>query len=319
MGKALLNYNTPLTEAERQFSEQWHDIIYKFLNEKRLPESEYYDVVVLAYIRAVKKYLNIEQLQQYSFVTISFASMRSAINNYRRSELSKAGRNIHDTDEYNFIDNIADETDISEYVCVREYCSAQLEKILLALNKEERKIFYLKSLGRTESEIAKVTGCESHRGISKKILNARRRIEKMMKGGIVTMNTGSKFVDYDKVTQLYEQGLRDKEVAGGANCSLDTVKRWRKKNSLPSNSMNRKRGGVPTERAGVSAETKPKAEAAASDTSVSEGISLNRRINAIVSTIRHDDLPETIELYKTFTMDLFGLFFDKYVEQKQNR
>ena len=40
-----MNENTPMTPAQQLFAEAHHNLVYAFLNEKKLPEDEYYDVV----------------------------------------------------------------------------------------------------------------------------------------------------------------------------------------------------------------------------------------------------------------------------------
>ena len=46
----------PFTKEEQQFAEENHDLVYAFLNEKKLSEDEYYDVVVFGYLQAVQFY-----------------------------------------------------------------------------------------------------------------------------------------------------------------------------------------------------------------------------------------------------------------------
>lgn len=48
-----MNENTPMTPAQQLFAEEHHNLVYAFLNEKKLPEDEYYDVVVFGYLQAV--------------------------------------------------------------------------------------------------------------------------------------------------------------------------------------------------------------------------------------------------------------------------
>lgn len=45
-----MNENTPMTPAQQLFAEEHHNLVYAFLNEKKLPEDEYYDVVVFGYL-----------------------------------------------------------------------------------------------------------------------------------------------------------------------------------------------------------------------------------------------------------------------------
>ena len=51
-----MNENTPMTPAQQLFAEAHHNLVYAFLNEKKLPEDEYYDVVVFGYLQAVMDY-----------------------------------------------------------------------------------------------------------------------------------------------------------------------------------------------------------------------------------------------------------------------
>ena len=44
----------PLTKEQQAFATDHHGLVYKFLNENHLPEDEFYDVVVFAYLKAVK-------------------------------------------------------------------------------------------------------------------------------------------------------------------------------------------------------------------------------------------------------------------------
>lgn len=71
---------TALTPEQQSFAAEHHGLVYAFLNEKKLPDDDFYDIVVFGYLRAVKDYLTSAQLKQkYEFSTISFMSMKSAL------------------------------------------------------------------------------------------------------------------------------------------------------------------------------------------------------------------------------------------------
>ena len=44
-----MNENTPMSQAQQLFAEEHHNLVYAFLKEKKLPEDEYYDVVIFGY------------------------------------------------------------------------------------------------------------------------------------------------------------------------------------------------------------------------------------------------------------------------------
>ena len=76
----------PLTHEQRVFAAEHHNLVYKFLNENHLPEDDFYDVVIFGYLSAVRRYLTIPQLHQYSFNTIAWRGMTGALNNYNRTK-----------------------------------------------------------------------------------------------------------------------------------------------------------------------------------------------------------------------------------------
>ena len=41
----------PLTKEQQTFATAHHNLVYKFLNENRLPEDEFYDVVIFGYLK----------------------------------------------------------------------------------------------------------------------------------------------------------------------------------------------------------------------------------------------------------------------------
>ena len=68
-----------LNQTERKFAEEHHALIYAFLRYYHLPEAEYYDLLAIAYLRAVKEYNSKLELRgKYEFSTIAFQKMRDA-------------------------------------------------------------------------------------------------------------------------------------------------------------------------------------------------------------------------------------------------
>ncbi len=75
----------PLTPEQQTFAAENHGLILQFLNKNRLPEEEFYDVVVFGYLRAVKRYFTEKDLRQYSFSTIAWSCMRADLINYHKA------------------------------------------------------------------------------------------------------------------------------------------------------------------------------------------------------------------------------------------
>ena len=60
-------HDITLNDTQRIFADKNHNLVYKFLHEKNLPASEYYDIVIFGYLRAVQRYLTDPNLAGYSF------------------------------------------------------------------------------------------------------------------------------------------------------------------------------------------------------------------------------------------------------------
>ena len=76
----------PLTYEQQLFAAEHHGLVYKFLNEHRLSEDEFYDVVIFGYLKAVRDYLSRPKLQRYSFATIGWRIMARSLSNYYKAQ-----------------------------------------------------------------------------------------------------------------------------------------------------------------------------------------------------------------------------------------
>lgn len=74
----------PLTAEERAFSADLENYnqFFKYMKINKLDQEEWYDILILHYLRAVKKYLNIPHLQQYEFGAVLFKTLDSARSNH---------------------------------------------------------------------------------------------------------------------------------------------------------------------------------------------------------------------------------------------
>lgn len=74
-------HDIPLNDTQRIFADKNHNLVYKFLHEKNLPASEYYDIVIFGYLRAVQRYLSEPNLAGYSFATVAWRAMEGEVVN----------------------------------------------------------------------------------------------------------------------------------------------------------------------------------------------------------------------------------------------
>lgn len=82
----------PLTPEQSIFAAENHDLVLKFLKQRRLPMNDYYDVIVFGYLDAIRRYFMNKELHQYKFSTIAWQGMDGALANYRKS-LTRQKRN----------------------------------------------------------------------------------------------------------------------------------------------------------------------------------------------------------------------------------
>lgn len=71
-----------LTKEQQDFATINHNLVYSFLRQKHLNVDDFYDVVIFRYMRAVQRYLEEPYLQRYSFSTIAYSNMNSAMCSY---------------------------------------------------------------------------------------------------------------------------------------------------------------------------------------------------------------------------------------------
>lgn len=74
----------PLTEEEKIFAEEHHNMIYRYLRIHELSIDPWYDILIIPYLQAVKKYHTYEQLQKLKFDQIFFRTLDNARSNYYR-------------------------------------------------------------------------------------------------------------------------------------------------------------------------------------------------------------------------------------------
>ena len=119
---------TKLTERQRLFATEHHNVLEEFLLTRGLDYDDYYDVVVFKFLKAVKQYDEIERLRKQAFEDIAVSLMQMAVDNHRRA-LKQQRENVFvlsldykpkNRDGLLFSERIADETtDIWDIVCDR--------------------------------------------------------------------------------------------------------------------------------------------------------------------------------------------------------
>ena len=74
----------PLTKEEKIFAEKHHDLMYQDMRVHKLDLAEWYDILIIPYLQAVKKYHEYERLQSLKFAQVFFRTLDNARSNYWR-------------------------------------------------------------------------------------------------------------------------------------------------------------------------------------------------------------------------------------------
>lgn len=151
----------PLTDAQREFAEKNHNLIYKFIHNRNLSVEEYYDVCAIAYVKAVATF----NQNKSKFSTYAYHCMHMAVNQELRL-LTTKGRHMR------LIQDSLDEMITNEKVgksnrheLIRDVDSlswedALCDKIMIdSLCDRDRRVIELKMYGMSQSEIARELGC----------------------------------------------------------------------------------------------------------------------------------------------------------------
>lgn len=145
-----------LTESEKKFAEENHNLVYGFLHRYKYSIEEYYNIVIFGYLKGVQVYHRRKDLQsKYDFPFIAWQYMRSEIGNNLRTKNSQKRKS-----EQTVISLDAEYNNIEDFYNVLGGKSAEndvMEKLLVAdimgiLTEVQRKIAELKIDGYSNKE-----------------------------------------------------------------------------------------------------------------------------------------------------------------------
>lgn len=68
----------PMTPKEREFAEQYHDLVLNFLHYRHLPMNDFYDIVIFGYLSAVQQYFR-NPPPDVTFKAMAFRAMKDSV------------------------------------------------------------------------------------------------------------------------------------------------------------------------------------------------------------------------------------------------
>lgn len=148
-----------MTPLQRQFAEEHQNVVFRFLNQKKLPIDDYYDIVIFGYLQAVQEYDENPALSRFQFSTIAWTRMNGCLCShytYENRKMRKAPTvNIHSHIQAGrTLDEILPDRrkDLQEQTADRLF----VMEVLSCLTETEQQMVHMKADGLTYREIAEI-------------------------------------------------------------------------------------------------------------------------------------------------------------------
>ena len=173
--KEETNMSYRLSSSEREFAEEHHNLVYAFLKKKGLEINEYYDVVIFAYLTAVRRYFINKNLMQYNFSTIAWRAMESAVYKEKRKKspiLISLDEPLFRDSEVTFIDSLGQEDNFDEKIVYLDLA----RKVMPLLSKKQSRTLKNKADGYKYRDMSQKEGI-SISGIASRLRRARMKLK----------------------------------------------------------------------------------------------------------------------------------------------
>ena len=142
-----------MSEEQRDFATEQHNLIYAFLHEKGWAVGEYYDIAALGYLRAVRRYFEDPALSKYRFSTIAWRTMSQSITSFHRAEARRREA------ERRYMDSISPTPDPFEEM---EY-SLILHDLAAISDEQQYRLASMRLQGYSIAETARAQGMSAKR------------------------------------------------------------------------------------------------------------------------------------------------------------
>ena len=79
-----------MSDEERLFASENHNLIYAYLHSNRIDPEEYYDIAALGFLGAVMRYFRTSMLQAFPFSCVAWKAMKQSLSAFHRTEARRA-------------------------------------------------------------------------------------------------------------------------------------------------------------------------------------------------------------------------------------
>lgn len=172
-----------LTEFQRIFAEENHNLVRDFLRYNQLEMGEYYDVVALGYLDAVQTYDEDSKARQYKFETIASRKMSDSLFEYwRYNSRLKRKAYLVDLDGAVCKDSGLTLSETIEAKNVRcedlVFQRMMIEEVMAHMTDKEKKVVHMRAAGLTGPEIGHACGVTAS-GVYGRLYRMRRRLKRV--------------------------------------------------------------------------------------------------------------------------------------------
>lgn len=173
-----------LTEYQRNYAEENHNLIRDFLRHNRLDRADYYDVVALGYLEAVQAYDENSRARQYEFQTIASRKMCDCLFKYwrynsrlkRRACLISLDGTIYEDSSFTLAETIEARNATCEDLVFQRM---MIEEVMVHMTEKEKTVVQMRAAGFTGREIGTACGVTAS-GVYGRLYRMRKRLRRLL-------------------------------------------------------------------------------------------------------------------------------------------
>ncbi|MDY3997507.1 MAG: sigma-70 family RNA polymerase sigma factor [Blautia sp.] len=148
----------PLTNQERKFAEENHNLVYGFLRKNGYSVEDFYSIAVFGYLKAVEVYHRKEKLKgNYNFSSMAYRYMQAEMSNYFRNQhrkMRKPTGTVESLDAENTKSQSLYDHIVGEKSAEAQFMEAEtIDDILENFTELQRKIVEMKMDGFSSKEV----------------------------------------------------------------------------------------------------------------------------------------------------------------------
>lgn len=172
-----------LTDTQRNFAEENHNMIQDFLFYNQLDRADYYDVIAMGYLEAVQAYDEDSRARQYKFETIASRKMCDCLFKHwryngrlkRKACLLSLDGTVYEDSGLMFSETIVTKNVKSEDLVFQRL---MIEEAMVHMTEKEKMVVQMKAAGFSGREIGAACGVTAA-GVYGRLYRMRKRLNRV--------------------------------------------------------------------------------------------------------------------------------------------